>query len=210
MPFVKRQYAYSMHLLHPLKHLLYLLHRKPNARRPAVGAGVGHAAGEEVAEQLFHLPHIKLAMDFNGRVAGHDAQDLLAEPVHLSAQAVHLDFIEDVEEQLSVVGASQKGRHGLDHKGVAAEFFHKESETVQLGKIFGKQSLFRMIDLNLHGKEEVLDGDVPGAELVLELFKEHPLVGRVLVNERHTVLRLGHDKGIVDLGEGEEQCGIWK
>ena len=52
-------------------------------------------------------------MNFNGRMAGHDAQDLIAEPVHLPALSLYLDFVKDIEEQLFVVSAGQKGRHAL-------------------------------------------------------------------------------------------------
>src|SRR5512139_2570455 len=101
----------------PLEHLPDIVHREPHHRRPAVGAGMRHAAGKEVFEQARHLLHAQPPMDLDGRMAGHDREHLVAERVQPAALPVDLELVDDVGQELFGVRAGHERGHSLDNEG---------------------------------------------------------------------------------------------
>ena len=72
----------------------------------------------------------------------------------------------------------------------------------KLRQIFSKHGALRGPEFDLVRDQETLYRNLSGFELVLQLLEKHPLMRRMLVDERHSLLRLGDDEGIVDLCEG--------
>jgi hypothetical protein len=139
-------------------------------------------------------------------MAGHDTQDLVAQPLHLSARPDRSDLVEDIPQQPPVISAREQRRHCLDDEGPVAEVLDDKPDPGQLGQIPGQQLSLGRTQFDLVGEEELLDKNAARVELVLQLFEQDPFVGRVLVDERRAFARLGDDEGVESV-RGEQQCG---
>src|SRR5512135_1490971 len=124
-----------INVLHPFKHFLELIHGKPDYCRSSVGASVRHAAFKKINKQRFHFLLIETPMYLDRRVAGHNAQDLIAKRLYLSTLPMNIHFIKDIEQQALVIRTDKKVRNGLDHECTVSEIINDESEFVQFQQV---------------------------------------------------------------------------
>jgi hypothetical protein len=148
-------------------------------------AGVRHPALEEIMDQGLHLLTVKTPAQFDGRMTGHHAQDIVPAFIEFPAFAMDVHFIKNVKQQFSVIGADEKGRHGPDNECPPAEVIDYESEAVELGQILRQQAALGRPEFYLVRDEQVLERNTSCAKLVLKLLEQHALMRRVLIDDRH-------------------------
>ena len=101
-------------------------------------------------KKLFHLPRIKMTVDFDGGVAGHDAQNTIPKRIHFPALAVDVDLIDDIEKQLLIVRSDEKRRDSLDHERAGTEVVDHKSEFVEIRQMLRKQCALGQTEFRLH------------------------------------------------------------
>lgn len=187
-----------------MKPFFYIAVRKHLEYRSAVRAvGEKICPGHFVEECLYFFRGQSVASLYSS-LAGHGGKDVFQHCSFFSGVVGCVKLFKKIEKEFGGGGMSAKGGNGRDDIGAAAEFSYAETHFIYFLAILFY--LPYIMDREFHGlgKKQGLAGNTIAQELPLQLFKEQPFVGCMLINNDKTTLGLTENIEIAILTDGAE------